>query len=127
MLAVKHLDVLQTEHLDWLKELQVYKQELNFMQKKIEEVAMKDSSHETLTRVEQFQNQFIRQREVIDELRHAIKAHENDLEKMFMLGTVSDRQVAIDHIEQRENFERFVQIFDELKESFDTFASRILL
>ena len=85
----KHISYLHTEHIDWLKQLQFYKDDLGVLQKHLEEAAAKNSSYETRAHVERFQNQFIRQNEVIDELRHEIKQHENELERTIKTNPVA--------------------------------------
>jgi hypothetical protein len=72
-----------------------------------------------MAQLEHFQNQFIREREVIDELRHDIKQEENLLEK-----EMKDHPVAIehryfkDHVELRGRFETFEKLYRELKQEF---------
>lgn len=121
----KHASDLHTEHLDWLKQIQFYKDDLAILQKRLEEAAVKNTSYESRAHVERFQNQFIRQAEVIDELRHAIKEHENKLERSAKSNPVAfDHRLMIDHVDQRQNFHRFVELYDSMRDDFYRFLSR---
>ncbi|MBX7205724.1 MAG: hypothetical protein K1X81_09915 [Bacteroidia bacterium] len=123
----KHISDLHTEHIDWLKQLQFYKDDLSVLQKHLEEAAAKNSSYETRAHVERFQNQFIRQNEVIDELRHEIKQHENELERTIKANPVAtEHKLVIDHVSNRQNFHRFVELYDSMREDFTRFLSRVL-
>lgn len=122
----KHVSDLHTEHIDWLKQVQFYKDDLSVLQKRLEEIAAKNSSYETRAHVERFQNQFIRQNEVIDELRHDIKQHENELERVAKANPVAaDHRLVIDHVLQRQNFHRFVELYDSMRDDFNRFVSRM--
>ncbi len=57
---------LETEHLKWLKNLDMYKQQLNMMDQEIAEFVATKPPRALTPKIEQFQNQFIRQREVLD-------------------------------------------------------------
>ena len=68
--SVEHLT---NEHNDWLRALTFYDEELDTMEKRLAEVAAKNTSIEARGGVEHFQNQFIIQRNSIDELQHDIR------------------------------------------------------
>ena len=78
-------NLITTEHISWLNYIEHTKLELKDMQNKLVEVTP-TLSNKMFSRVEQFQNRFIRQKEVTDILRHNIKAHENDIERMTRLS-----------------------------------------
>jgi NAD-dependent SIR2 family protein deacetylase len=73
-------------HQDWLSRLQFYKEEIYILKERLQEITSKNSSKEALAKAEHFQNQFIVQRNNIDELVHSIKVHEDkivqEIEKM---------------------------------------------
>ena len=66
---------LSTEHQDWLKAIDFYDNELDILEKRLAEVATKNTGIDAMKGVEHFQNQFIIQRNTIDELRHNINEH----------------------------------------------------
>lgn len=111
--------LLMTEHTSWLKGIDQYKGELSSMQHKLEDFAKNSITRKASAKVEQFQNRFIRQREVIDELRHEIKQHENHLEKMY----VPDTRIYVEHIDLRDQFTRFFDLFVEMEQDFNEFVA----
>ncbi|MFN4973386.1 MAG: hypothetical protein ACK5GX_10170 [Bacteroidota bacterium] len=125
MEARKHLSELHHEHTAWSKSLEFYKDELNVLNNRLGELVTSNSNQSVRAQIEHFQNQFIRQREVIDELMHDIKASENDIVSNISANTVaSDHRLAPDHTELRERFTLFEKIYSELKQEFHAFASR---
>ena len=111
-----HLADLHTEHMLWLNSLTFYKEEIGILEKRLEDVANRNTHTEVLAQLEHFQNQYIREREVIDELRHDVKQHENMLEK-----EVKDHPVAVehrlfqDHTGLRERMDTFERLYKDLK------------
>jgi hypothetical protein len=115
---------IEKEHLIWLKHLDFYKAQLSVMDKELQGFAKESSSKKVAPRVEQFQNQFIRQREVIDLLRHNVKQHENEIERMtrFALEYLRDR-VTKDHMILRAEYNRFLELFIEMEQDFHDFLA----
>ena len=115
---------IEKEHLIWLKHLEFYKTQLDVMEKELQGFAKESSSKKVAPKIEQFQNQFIRQREVIDLLRHNVKQHENEIERMtrFALEYLRDR-VTKDHYVLRAEYGRFVELFIEMEQDFHDFLA----
>ncbi len=115
---------LETEHLTWLKHLSFYKDQLHVMESEMIDFVKSKPPKNLMPQVEQFQNQFIRQREVIDELRHKVKAHENEIERMtnFALEYLRDR-VTREHVSIKQEYKRFVELFLEMEQDFHDFLA----
>ncbi len=115
---------IEKEHLTWLKHIDFYKSQLQVMEKELQLFAKESSSKKVAPRIEQFQNQFIRQREVLDVLRHNIKQHENEIERMtrFALEYLRDR-VTKEHLVVRAEFRRYVELFIEMEQDFHDFLA----
>jgi len=118
-----YLGDLHYEHRLWRNELAFYKEELNILQARLDEIVSKNTHNEVLAHVEAFQNRFALQREHISELKHQIKKHEQHLVKY-----AEDHPIAIDHIHFtdhtafRDEMERFVDLYQEMKRQFNRFA-----
>ena len=69
---VLHLGNTQQE---WLRKLDFYATEMEFLQGRLSEIILKNTHHTPLSEAEHFQNQFIVQRNNIDELKHTINVH----------------------------------------------------
>lgn len=122
METMKTQNTLLTEHVRWIEYIDHRKGDLREMQKRMAELLPAYSTTRLAPRIEQFQNRFIRQAEVIDILRHNIKAHENDIERMTRLGLdYLQLRVANDHSALKSEFKRFVELFVELEQDFNEF------
>jgi hypothetical protein len=66
-----------------MRVLDFYKIELKYLQKRLDEVAKKNTDKEIMAQVEQFQNQFILTKENMDVLNHSVKALLKNVEKLI--------------------------------------------
>jgi hypothetical protein len=95
------------------------------MKGRLEEIVSKNNQHDVLAQVEHFQNQFIVQKNNIDEISHTIKLDESAIEK-----EVNKNPVAVDHREmpshskQKEAVDAFEKNFNELRTEFKIFAAK---
>jgi uncharacterized coiled-coil DUF342 family protein len=127
MEAKTHISDLHSEHTEWLNKLSFNKDEIQTFNNRLAEVIKANNTIEVAANVEHFQNQFIRQREVIDELRHEIKQYENSLIMQVEANPVaSDHRIVVDHPGLRDQMETFERIYAELKIEFNHFLSKTL-
>jgi hypothetical protein len=69
--------------------------------------------------VETFQNQIIRQREVIDELKHKFRLREKDLDALSNEKTIdSDSVLFTQHRREREDMQIFIKLYQEMREKY---------
>ena len=114
-----------SENQDWLKSLDFYKEEILILKKRLEEVTGKNNAPEFLKEVEHYQNQFIVQRNNIDELSHAIKMNEKEIVK-----EVNANPVAVEHrkVENHETESDFLGYFEKnfarLRTEYNKFLSK---
>lgn len=119
------LSDLHFEHTTWLNALAFYKEEIGIFERRLGEVATRNTATEVLAKLEHFQNRYIREREVIDELRHDIKAHENSLEKEAKEHPVAlEHRYFADHSELRERMVTFEKLYRELKNEFHRWVAQ---
>ena len=113
------------ENQDWLKRLDFYKEEIVILKERLDEVTSKNNASDFLKDVEHFQNQFIVQRNNIDELAHAIKMNETKLVK-----EVHANPIAVDHrkVESHEAEADFIGYFEknfaQLRGEFNQFLTK---
>lgn len=104
--------------------LNFYADELTSFNNRLSELIQQSPNHEVLAQAEHFQNQFIRQKEVIDILRHDVRNSEKEIiDKIAVNPVASDHQRMLDDRNLRDAMETFRKIFDELKEAFKHFLS----
>jgi hypothetical protein len=125
---MKAKEAIYTQHeenTNWMKTLDFYKDEIKIFRSRLEEIAAKNNSTKVLTEVEHFQNQFIIQRDNIDNIAHAIKLNEESL-----LAEINRNPVAVDHrkLEYHEKeqdlVETFAKNFSGIREEFNRFTSK---
>lgn len=115
----KHLDDLHFEHATWIRQFDFYKSELHYFQKRLDEIAQRNTDKNILQEVGQFQSRFIVQRDVIDRFEHSIQLHEDAFMKDVKGNPVaSDRRLHHDHAAEREEFETFEKLYTELRKDF---------
>ena len=120
-----HMSDLHFELNLWLNELKFYKDEIKIFNRRLEDIVSRNTSQEVMQELEHFQNQYIRQIEVIDELRHEVKQHENILEKEVLDNPVAvDHRYFEDHTELRDQADQFKKIYQELKVEFMGFLTK---
>jgi predicted RNA-binding protein len=113
------------DHTEWMNKLKFYTDEISIMKGRLEEIASKNSHQEVLAQVEHFQNQFIVQKNNIDEISHVINLDEKVIEK-----EINKNPVAVDHREmpshsaEKESMDAFEKNFNELRTEFKTFAAK---
>jgi hypothetical protein len=108
-----------TDHQEWLKAIDFYDNELDILETRLAEVASKNNGEEVMKGVEHFQNQFIIQRNTIDEIRHNIHEHEHTVvsDVQAHAGNVDTRQVTR-HEAVKDEFESFEKVINELRDEF---------
>lgn len=110
------------ENGEMMQKLFFYKDEIGIMQKRIEEVAGKNSSNEVLAKVEHFQNQLIVQRNNIDVLKHKIAKSEQTLVDNIKANPVAaDHREVPAHTAERQEVQAFEKVFNELRNELNKF------
>ncbi len=110
---------LHFEHKYWLNELKFAASELLLFQQYLERLVQQEGPVDFFAQIEQYQNQFIREKEVIDIMQRDIRRHEQKLAEFTRNHPVTyDLYEMDDHDELREGMDRFRKIFGELKSNF---------
>jgi len=117
---------LHFEHTLWTKELSFATDEIKFFEKKLSDIVSVFSDREVLANLEHFQNQFIRQKEVVDELNHKIKIHEQDLSNRLKTNSELNDNMTENHTKMRDDMMMFRKLFAELKKEFFQFLGKVL-
>lgn len=112
-----HISDLHSDHRIWLNALDFYKQEAGLLEERIAEIAQRNTATEVLAEVEKFQNQYIRQKEVIDTVRNKINHHADDLAREYKERPVAiEHRLFTDHTSLRDEMATFDKLYRELKE-----------
>jgi hypothetical protein len=115
------------EHIDWLSKLKFYNDEISILKNRLGEIASKNNQKEVLIQVEHFQNQFIVQKNNIDEISHSIRVDEDNIVKEISKNpTAVDHREMPSHSKEKEAVEIFEKNFNELRSEFKKFAAKWL-
>jgi hypothetical protein len=117
--VMRGMEALHLDHRVWLNSLRFYREELFIFQKHLEQYVTTGAVPETMPHVEQYQNRFLRQSEVIAQLAHDIKKHDRTLGVRADDGLRAAiyRPFGV-HNELRDRFETFERLYNELKHEF---------
>jgi hypothetical protein len=113
------------ENTEWLNKLSFYTDEITILTGRLEEIAAKNTDKEVLAFVEHFQNQFIIQKNNIDEINHVVKQNEQALEKEINSNPVAvDHRKVEYHAKEADLVNSFEKVFNELREEFNEFSAK---
>jgi len=114
---------LHTEYRQWIAELNNNKEEISRYEKHLEAVVNNTTTAGARAQVEHYQNQFIREKEVIDELKHKLHISERQLAGFVKeLSGLGLESIKMDnHSRLREDMQVFRKIYSELKNAFRRF------
>lgn len=121
----KHIDELHFEHRLWTNNMKFYYDEVCIFENRLEELVQRNTKIEVTSQIEHFQNQFIRQKEVSQQLVSKCGDHDK-----FLANQAKEHPIAIDHVlfadhtKLRDEVETFEKIYKELKAEFMDFLRK---
>jgi hypothetical protein len=115
------VQALHFEHKLWDNELKFFADEIAIFEHRLEEMLKHENLGEVLPRLEQFQNKFIRQRSVLEEMVHDIKIHEQTLSGLLKAGFSTPEHKVKDHTFLRDRMDSFRKLYLEVKSEFYKF------
>lgn len=114
---------LHYENKVWKNELLFVSDEIKVYENRLSVMVLNDPAKEMLPQLEHFQNQFIREKEVIDHLKHDVNSHEHKLVEWVKVEKGSEELLAQKHDELLDRMETFRKLFLELKVDFYKFLA----
>lgn len=113
------------ENTEWISKLEFYKDDINIMKGRLEEIASKNSSNDALAEVERFQNQLIIQRNNIDNISHEVKLNEEALQAEVKSNPVAADHRSMDyHAKEQDLVNTFEKNFNDLRSEFNRFSAK---
>ena len=114
-----------SDHLEWLKSIDFYDGELDILENRLKEIVSKNNGAEAMAGVEHFQNQFIIQRNNIDELRHSINEHavKVSADAKKHAGKMEAGFVG-EHEQLKDGVKTFEKIVNGLRHEFNVFLAK---
>ena len=119
------IEVLHAEHREWLNKIDFYQDDLKIMRHRLEEVAARNTNKSLLAQVEHFQNQFVIQRNELDEMKHSIHQSESSIaENIAQNGTAVNRRSMPDDQTMRDRMAQFEKLFLQLRVELMSFLAK---
>ena len=107
------IEQFREELQTWKYELSSIKQEIRHFETHLEKLSLRALPKELLVQVEHFQNLFICQKEVIDQLRHDLPDSGNKVASIF------DNEALTEGLDER--MQTFRKIYRDIKQDFKRF------
>ena len=125
MESTASIEQIQDEFQSWKRELSSTKEEIKSFEKELAGLASHSHNRDIFPHIEHFQNNFIRQKEVIDELKHDLPDSPRRLESILYSSNIGgDHDV---HAELCDRMDMFRKLYQELREKFQRFESDNLI
>jgi hypothetical protein len=125
MTAQKYLSDLHHDYKTWKNNLSFYKEDLGLMQKRLQEVAAKNSDKDMHALVERFQNKLIIEEERIDTLQHRLILNEEEVIDNVKANPVSSDHRRMDEpLDLRDDIQSFEVLFNQLRKDLNLFAAK---
>jgi hypothetical protein len=123
----KPIYTLHAEHTEWRNRILFYRDDLNVLKKRLDEVASRNTDKEIQAMVEHFENRMIVQKEQSDILLHDINEYEKVIEIHLMKNdTAADQQSWNDHTHLHDRVMTFEMLFNELRKDLIAFVAKWL-
>lgn len=102
-----------------------YDSDLDTLEGRLVDIVKKNNNREAMAGVEHFQNQFIVQRNNIDELRHSINEHTHHVatDAQLHAGKMESSRTA-EHALLQEQVAGFEKVMQELRHEFNLFLTK---
>lgn len=115
---------LHFEHKQWELELEFWQDELKTFKNRLSELIGRYEDQKVLAKLEHYQNEFILQEGVINNLEEIIEKHESNMAEHSKMGEEAlDVSLVEKHVEFRKKMEAQRQIYAELKKDFFEFLT----
>ncbi len=122
-----YINDLHFEHVNWMKELRFWEDEIVTYQHRLEELVQRWTDRDVLAKLEHFQNQFILHSEKMDQLKHDVNQHESELANYAKEHPVAINRVHfVDHGGLRDRMRIQRRLIAELKEEFYGFLAKFM-
>lgn len=113
---------LSFDHELWDNEIKYYRNELEIFEHRLEQDVVRLSDNDAFRELEHFQNQFIRQNEVLDILNKRVRQNRKAITRESVEGVVDNNtQLISEYRALRDEFETFEKIYADLKKKFVDF------
>ena len=124
-MSFSNITQITTEHSEWLKGLDFYKEDIHILEHRLAEIVSKNTSFEARQGVEHFQNQFLIQLNNIDELSHKVREHNSFFARSpLVVEELIENERLADHENLKDEYMFFEKIMKDLRQEFNIYLSK---
>ena len=116
---------LRYDHNIWENELNFYKKELGIFETRLVEMLKRKPTRDLLRELEQYQNQFIRQKQVVDNVNHKIHLYDDELKGIpaEIMLTLDSSEIS-KHRELEGDIKITRKLYFELRDRFSSYLAK---
>lgn len=125
--TVSHVSHITSEHREWLRGIEFYNIEIDILKKRLAEISQDYTDSNVKAQVEHFQNQFIVQINNLEELKSAIKKHENHMDNDSESHAQHlTKETLNEHELVRDRYFSLEKVINELRHEFNKFLVKYM-
>ncbi len=123
-MSFTNISHIGNKHNEWIRGLDFYKDDIHIMEQRLSELSTHKLDMTARQNMEHFQNQFIVQRNNIDELKHKLNEHLKNLghEAGLHAGHV-DKEMVRKHDLLQEDYDMLEKVMNELRHEFNNYLA----
>lgn len=125
-MSIINIAYYNTEMEESIDMLDFYKDEIQSLEKRLQEVAARNTKLPILAQVEHFQNQLLVQRDNFTKLKHAIHRQKVNMKAYVTAENESLTDILVESHKLREEMQTATKIFTEAKHACYRFLSKVL-
>ena len=107
---------------NWRDEVIASRESIQSMRSQLEQLSRRKTDDESLAQIEHFQNQFICQAEIADELRHDLKQSAKKISNNGQPAILHDDRPVDDFDVMQDRVSTFRKLYNEMQDEFDKFT-----
>lgn len=122
----KDIAALHREIVEWKELIMLVRDEILIFEHQLGELLATPHGMDVMQHVQRFESQFIRHKEVSDELFHDLKIADHNLKVVLENNPDAASADGLDHIELRDRAHTYEKLFTELKEDYRHFLAAVV-
>jgi predicted rRNA methylase YqxC with S4 and FtsJ domains len=123
----EQMNAARAEHRQWKQKLDFYKNEIDFLKEKLSLIPLAGASKEVKWLVSHFENQFVINKNIIENLLHTIELNDGLIASEMKEKVVAFEYRAITQTNDvKEQIEIFLRLYTTMKSEFERFVMKVL-
>lgn len=117
---------LHREIVEWKELIMLVRDEILIFEHQLSELLSSPHGMDVMQHAQRFESQFIRHKEVSDELFHDLKIADHNLKVVLENTPDAESVEGLDHVGLRDRAHMYEKLFNELKEDYRHFLAAVI-